>query len=87
MAEFGFYDIVRIRRTATTIRLGIADQLGVIGGISTPEVLAVVVDEEAYSLDAMNLEPMGEKADPELFRSAGRISVRPQRYGPEDDPE
>lgn len=87
MTEFGFYDIVRVRRTAETIRLGIADRIGVIQGISTPDYVAVDIDGEVYSIDTVDLESTGGKADPEVFRSVGRIAVRPQSDYDDSKPE
>ncbi|MFF1820030.1 HEAT repeat domain-containing protein [Kribbella sp. NPDC058245] len=77
------YDIVRIGRSATTIRLGIAGRTGVVRGISTPQVFGVVVDELVYTVDLADLTPTGERARSEDFRSGESIKVRPQRYGSE----
>ncbi|WP_405059845.1 hypothetical protein OG474_44945 [Kribbella sp. NBC_01505] len=74
-----FYDVVRIGRSAATVGAGIAGRTGVVRGVSTPELFAVLVGEEVYMVDLADLTRTGERARPEEHTES--INVRPQRYG------
>ena len=64
-----------------------AGQVGVVTGFSTPEYIAVTVNEDGYMIAAVDLEFTGERVDPEFFQTGDHIAVRPQYYGPESDSE
>lgn len=89
MAEFDYYEEVRIRVTAATTALGVAGSIGIVGGISSSShgnIYAVLVRGEAYMIDAADLVPTGRTITREDLYDGTSLKAPAERYTDEVAP-